>query len=310
MSIIKKIKKVINEPEQIILMGAKYGLYNKMNDEEYIKKLWRAYYKAEINLETPTTLCEKLQWLKLYYRKPIFTTMVDKYEAKKYVEEKMGNDDSIIPTLAVWDNVEDIDMNELPEKFILKATHNSGGLVICQNKDDFDLKKAQKKLSKILSRNFFYIGREWPYKNVKPRIIAEPLIEELGKKDSIEYKITCFNGKVAFITICTGIAHSDYELRKNDHFDKDFNKLDWYVNYKPAEVTPKKPAQWEEMIYYAEKLAEDIPYLRVDVYLIDGKIKFGEMTFYTWGGFMKFQPKEWDKKLGEMLILPSEKVLG
>ncbi len=308
MSKIEKIGKFLTDANYRLAVLEGRGFYSNKSDEEYIRLKWKAFFGGgdTLHLDNPKTLCEKLQWLKLYYRKPEFSTMVDKYEAKKYVAERVG-EEHVIPTLGVWERVEDIDFNSLPDKFVLKPTHDSGGLIVCRDKSKLDIENAKAKLAGSLARNYYSGSREWPYKHVKPRIIAEPLVEELGLPDSIEYKTTCFNGKVAFVTICSGIAHAAYELRKNDHFDRNRNKLEWYVNYKPADVTPPIPEQWDELIEFCEALSADVPYLRVDTYIINGRILFGEMTFYTWGGFMHFEPKEWDLKLGEMLQLPEEK---
>lgn len=305
---IKNGFRYFTDPDFRFSINASRGLMDKLSDEEFIRKKWKVFYGEDIDLNNPQTLCEKLQWLKLYYRKPEFTLMVDKYEAKEMVSQRVGSD-HIIPTLGVWNHANEIDFDVLPNQFVLKPTHDSGGLVICRDKSKLDIEAAKAKLEKSLLHNYYLGGREWPYKHVKPRIIAEPLIEQLGKPESLEYKTTCFNGKVAFVTICSGIAHSAYELRKNDHFDANFNKMDWYVNYKPAPVTPHKPDQWQEIIDFSETMAKDIPYLRVDSYIINGQLIFGEMTFYTWGGFMHFEPKEWDLKLGQMLELPKEKSL-
>ena len=276
-------------------------------DEIYIKNLYYQRTGKNLDLDNPKTLCEKLNWLKLNYRKPEYTSMVDKYLAKQYVDSIIGEGHTI-PTLGVWDSFDQIDFSTLPNSFVLKCTHDSGSAKIIKDKSTINYDELRNHFKNCLSRNYYKKLREWPYKNVKRRIIAEPIIEYLGKRDSIEYKTTCFNGKVGFVTICTGIAHSTYEDRNNDHFDKEFNKLDWYVHYKPAKETPKKPEKWDEIIEFSEKLASGVPYLRVDTYVIDGKILFGEMTFYTWGGFMEFEPPEWDRKLGDMLILPKEKV--
>ena len=308
MSTLNKYVRALTNPEFRFSALSARGFYSKLSDEKFVKKKWELMYGRDINLDNPQTLCEKLQWLKLYYRKPEFTGMVDKYEAKQVVSKKLGTE-YVIPTLGVWNSVDDIDFDSLPDKFVLKPTHDSGGLIICRDKSKFDITKAKKKLGKSLTHDYYLNCREWPYKHVKRRIMAEPLIEELGKPESIEYKTTCFNGKVAFVTICSGIAHAEYEQRQNDHFDRDFNKMDWYVNYKPAKFTPGKPEQWDEIIKFSETLSKDIPYLRVDTYLVDGKILFGEMTFYTWGGFMHFEPEEWDLRLGQMLELPKEKSL-
>ena len=300
---LKKGIEFIRNPYYRYWVLAGKGIYDSMPDEEYLRRMWKDFFGTELNLDNPQTLCEKLQWMKLYYRRPEMTALADKYQAKKIVDKIIGKGHTI-PTLGVWNHFDDIDFSTLPERFVLKLTHNSGGMVICKDKSKFDKRTAKKKLEKELKRNYFYGGREWQYKNIKPRIIAEPYISKLGKKDSIEYKTTCFDGKVGFVTICKGIAHTDLDLRSNDHFDSQFNKLNWWTYYKPAKVTPSKPEQWDELIAFCEKLATGFPYSRIDTYIINGKIIFGEMTFTTWSGHMKFDPPEWDMKLGNMLKLP------
>ncbi len=304
---LKKLLKYIFQPSFRFSINASRGRYNRLSDEDFIKLKWHIIMGGELCLDNPKTLCEKLQWLKLYYRKPELTKMVDKYEAKLLVKDLVGTP-HIIPTIGVWDNVNEINIDDLPNQFVLKVTHDSGSIVVCDNKQTFDFDKAKKSLISHLRRNYFLKEREWPYKNVKPRIIAEPLIKELGKRDSVEYKITCFNGKVEFITICTGIAHSSFDVRNNDHYDREFRKLDWYVNYKPSTPSPSKPKEWEQLISFAEKICGVHPYVRVDCYVINGTIVFGEFTFFTWAGFMKFKPKEWDLILGQKLILPKSKL--
>ena len=305
---LKKILSFLIDPKYRFSVLDSRGFFDRLSDEKYLRLKWQNFYGKPLDLDDPQTLCEKLQWLKLYCRRPEFTTMADKYEAKRLVAKRFG-EEHVIPTLGVWENANDIDFSLLPDQFVLKPTHDSGGFVICRDKKNFDIENARRALNASLKKNYFLTQREWPYKHIKPRIIAEPLIKQLGKPESLEYKATCFNGKVAFVTICSGIAHAEYEKRKNDHFDKDFNKLNWYVNYKPAEMTPEKPRQWKEIIDLAEALSEGVPYLRVDTYIIDEKVVFGEMTFFTWAGFMHFEPEEWDLKLGKMLKLPDEKCI-
>lgn len=303
-----KIRKYISDPWYRFGVNSLFGVYNKLSDEEYIRLKWNAFYngRKKLDLENPQTLCEKLQWYKLNYRIPEMTMMVDKFQAKEYVKSMVG-EEYVIPTLGVWDKPENIDFTTLPDAFVLKVTHDSGGLVICRDKSECDKNKVIVFLNKYLKRNFYLEGREWPYKDVKPRIIAEPYIEGLGNSDSVEYKATCMNGKVSFVTICIGIAHSDFYKRSNDHFDRNFNKMDWYVNYKPAATPPKKPDQWDDLLDFCEKLCKDYPYIRIDCYIINGRILFGEFTFFTWAGFMHFTPDIWDLKLGQLLKLPNEK---
>ena len=310
MSIVKKIKflwSFITDPGVRFYYYSAHGKYQDMPDDEYLKMMFKARVKRELDLENPVRLSDKLQWLKIYDRNPEYSKMVDKYEIKKIVADKIGAE-HVVPALNVWDKAEDIDITNLPDQFVLKCTHDSGGFVICKDKANFDLDAAKEKLGGRLKRNYFYGDREWPYKNVKPRIIAEPFIDTLGKPDSVEYKLTCYHGKVVFTTICTGIAHDELKNRKNDHYDRDWKPMPWYTFYEPSgEVLAKKPEYIDEMIEMAEKLSEGIPYLRVDFYRHEGRIYFGEVTFYTWGGFLIFEPDEWDIKLGEMLELPEKR---
>lgn len=315
MSAMDKIKKGVKylfNPDYRFIIDSGRGKYDMLSDEAYIMRKWKAFYsttgggtKRELSLDNPQSLCEKLQWLKLRYRRPELTQMVDKYQAKEIVKSKLG-EKHIIPTLGVWDDADNIDFNVLPDKFILKCTHDSGSIIKCLDKSTFNIEAAKKSLNTMLKNDYYKQSREWPYKDVKHRIMAEPFVEGLGNLSSVEYKTTCMNGKVAFITICTGIAHDSFDKRWNDHFDSNFNKLNWYVNYKPAPRTPQKPKQWDELINFCEKLCGDFPYVRVDTYIIDGTIIFGEFTFFTWAGFMNFEPPEWDLRLGQMLKLPMD----
>lgn len=272
-------------------------------DEEYIKYAFEKTMGYKIDLDNPKTLSEKLNWLKLHDRRPEYTKMVDKYAVKDYVREMVG-EEYLIPTLGVWDDFDEIVFSSLPDKFVLKATHDSGSIVVCDNKESFDKQSARSKLRRSLKKNFYLNNREYPYKDVRPRIIAEPYIDSLGKADSVEYKLSIFNGKVRMLTVCKGIAHSTFDVRTNDHYDRDGNILPFYAYYKNSEVPLPLPDQAEEMIYVAETISKDIPYVRVDFYVIDEKVKFGEMTFFTWGGFIKFVPEEYDTILGSWLELP------
>lgn len=277
-----------------------------LSDEEFIKLKFAENVGGELNLESPITLTDKLNWLKLHCKNPEYTRLADKYEVKDYVREKIGNQ-YVIPLYGVWDHFDEIDFDRLPDSFVLKVTHNSGGLAICRDKKTFDTKEARKRLEGALNINYYTLSREYPYKDVEPRIIAEKYIPSLGNADSVEYKLSVFNGKVKMITVCKGPAHDSFDVRTNDHYDTDGKILPFYVNYKNSVPPVPLPPQTEEMIEIAEKLGEDMPYVRVDLYIDKEKVLFGEMTFFTWGGFMQFVPKEWDKKLGDWLILPKEK---
>ena len=277
-------------------------------DELYIKMQFRLFMGCWPNFAPPRTLSEKLNWLKLYYHNPLLHKLVDKYEVKQFVSEKIGKK-HVVPSIGLWRSVDEIDIDALPNQFVLKCTHDSGSVVICKDKGSFNIEEAKHKLLRGMQRNYFQGKREWAYKDVTPRIIAEPFIPYLGKKDSVEYKLTVYNGRVRFITVCTGIAHASLAERTNDHFTPDWERLDWYAYYKPSGKNIIRPPFMDEMIKMTEKLAEGLPQVRVDWYVDNGKIFFGEMTFYTWAGYLKFVPKEWDEKLGSWLDLPKKKLV-
>ena len=276
-----------------------------LSDKQFINMFYKRKFHVKPDLEHPKTLCEKINWLKLNDRKPFYTDMVDKVKVKDIAASKGLK---VIPLLGAWDKFDDIDFDKLPNQFVLKTNHTSGGMVICKDKQTFDYKAAKRKLTKSLKTNYYKRGREWPYKNVVRKILAEPFIDSLGKPESIEYKVTCFNGKVEFITICRGIAHSEFSLRKNDFYDIDFNFLPFRTEYyENSGIENVKPKFWDEMIKQSEKMAEGTYYLRVDFYDINGELVFGEATFFTWSGFMKFVPQEYDRILGDRLVLPTDK---
>lgn len=251
------------------------------------------------NLKNPQTFNEKLQWLKLYNRNDILTTLVDKIEVKKYVANKIG-EEYVIPTLEVYDSVADIKISKLPDKFVLKCNHNSGGLVISRNKKSFDLAQAKKTLSKALRLNYFKVGREWPYKNITPRILAETLLEN-GGNDLPDYKFFCFNGKFRTCLVCVN-RFGNGGLRMN-FYDKDWNLLPFTRQYDNIPYEVKRPVTFEKMIKLAENLASNFQFVRVDFYSINEKIYFGEMTFFPGNGWAKFNPIEWDYKMGHWIKL-------
>ena len=281
-----------------------------MPDKMYLQCLWRERLPdyGELNLDKPETANEKYNWMKLYYHNPLLHKLVDKYEVKKYVAEKIGSQ-YVTQTIGLYHSVKEIDFNQLPNQFVLKCTHDSGSIVICDNKDKFNIDAAKRKLSSRLSITDYYrFNREWAYKGVKPRIIAEEYIDTLNKPESIEYKLICIYGKVKMITVCSGIAHAESSKRFNDHFDRDFKRLPFYVKYKPAGIELRPTDNVKKMISLAETLSQDLPHVRVDFYIHNEQILFGEMTFYTWGGFNKFSPREWDLKLGKWMNIPPKMV--
>lgn len=267
-------------------------------DEAYLKLMYRIKTGRKLNLENPVTFNEKLQWLKLHDRKPIYTIMVDKYEAKKYVADTIG-EQYIIPTLGVWEHYDDIDFDSLPDQFVLKCTHDSGGLVIVKDKSKLDHKAAKQKIEKSLKTNFFWVGREWPYKNVQPRIIAEKYLEAFSANIGTEYKIFCFNGNPTLVLVCKGEGHGTN--RTNDFYDMDFNHLPVTGSNPNAKNMIEKPAQFADMIRLAKLLSQNIMQLRIDFYVVDNQIFFGETTFYHDSGMRNFNPEYWDEKFGQLL---------
>lgn len=271
-------------------------------DRKFLELVFPLNTGYNLNLDNPQTYNEKLQWLKLYDRNPEYTKMVDKVEAKKYAASIIG-ENHIIPTLAVYDRVEDIDFDVLPSQFVLKCTHDSGGIVICKDKATLDKRAAIKKLSKGLRKNFYYINREWPYKNVRPRIIAEQFMTD-GDGELKDYKIFTFGGEPKFMFIASD-RFSEEEETKFDFFDMNFEHLPFINGHPNAKHVISKPRGFDEMKNLASKLSKGIPQVRVDFYDINGHIYFGEMTFFHWSGIVPFDPQEWDYKFGDYIKLPN-----
>lgn len=274
------------------------------SDKKYLRRLFKLNMGKELNLDNPQTFSEKLQWLKLYDRKPEYTQMVDKVEAKNYVARIVG-DEYIIPTIGVWDRVEDIDWDTLPNQFVLKCTHDSGGIVICSDKSKLNTKAAIAKLKKGLRKNYYYRNREWPYKNVKPRIIAEQYMVDESGYELKDYKWFCFDGEPKALFIATDRG-TENEETKFDFFDAEFNHLPFTNGHPNAKREIKKPEGFEQMKKLAALLSNGCPHLRVDFYDINGKIYFGELTFYHWSGMMPFEPEEWDYTFGSWIKLPQK----
>lgn len=276
------------------------GIDKLLSDETYLRLQYRALVGRRLDLPNPTGFNEKLQWLKLYDRNPLYTTLVDKCAVKNWVAER-GGERYIVPTYAVWEYVEDIDLSVLPERFVLKTNHDCGGIAICRNRSDFDFDAAKRKLAKHLKHNYFWGCREWPYKNVKPCVFAEKYLNPSGPAEEIiDYKIMCFGGKARCAFTCTGRATGDLRV---DFFDLEWNHLPFERHYPNADVEPDAPSSLVEMCDLAEVLARDIPFVRVDFYEVAGEPRFGEMTFYPGAGLEEFTPEEWDERLGSWIDL-------
>lgn len=290
---------------------------------ELIKRIWKKYSKLlpdriYISLEFrkhigyfpklnhPKTFNEKLQWLKLHERNPVYTTMVDKYRAKEYVANLIG-DQFIIPTLGIWKHYEDIDFESLPNSFVLKCTHDSAGIVIVKDKTQINHDEAKEKLESSLGRNFFYGGREWPYKNVAPRIIAEKYMENLNGQELRDYKFYCFEGIPKFLYIEEAEILKDGKNSLMKYLDLNWEDTPFKrPDHDEIKHIIEKPDNFEEMINIAKTLSQNLHFLRVDLYNIDGKIYFSELTFYPGSGFSEFSPREWELNIGSWIKIPDE----
>ena len=273
-----------------------------LDDEIYLKILFYIVLNKKLDLLNPKSFSEKMQWLKLYNRKPEYTRMVDKYEAKKYVADIIG-EEYIIPTLGVWDKFEDINFNELPDKFVLKTTHGGGsfGVVICDDKEKFDKRKCKEKISRSLRQNIYKQLREWPYKDVKPQILAEQYMSDSVNRDLPDYKFYCFNGEPIYCQVIR-----DRKSKETiDFYDMDWNHMQ-FVGLNPVAkngLNPvAKPVKLVDMIELCKRLSQNIPFVRIDMYVINDKIYFGEITFFPASGMGIFTPDEWNYKLGDLIV--------
>lgn len=279
-----------------------HKIYGIMPDKLYLQWLFLRKFHRFINWKEPKTFNEKLQWLKIYNRNPEYTKMVDKYAVKNMVSERIG-EAYIIPTYGVWENFDDIDFDKLPNQFVLKCTHDSGGLIICKNKDELNYSEVKERLEYSLKNNYYLYGREWPYKNVPKRIMAEQFVSD-GKNEVLPvYKFMCFNGEPKIIQTIQNDKQPDESI---DYFDIEWNLLDIKQGFPNSEQPYTKPNKLEEMLNVARVLAKKHPFLRVDMYVVNDMIKFSEFTFYSDGGLMPFEPSSWDKKLGKWIVLPEK----
>ena len=301
---ILKLLNAIMNPYKIFLYLTYKGCFNWMSDEKYLKLKYRARIRKKLVLDNPKTFNEKLQWLKLYNRKPEYTVMVDKYRVREYISERIGKQ-YLIPLLGVWDSPDEIDFDKLPNKFALKCNHNSGlGMCICTDKSSLNIEQVKEELNKGLKQDYYLTGREWIYKDVPRKIIAEQFL----KSDAgglTDYKIHCFNGVPKFILVCR-------DRFAESGLTEDFYTPQWeHMDVKRPEIpnateSIEKPKELEKMLMLAEKLAKDIPFIRIDFYFVEGKIYFSELTFFPASGFEGFEPQIWDEKFGEWLTLPKK----
>ena len=305
MSKLSTFKKLWNENKYGIIVAVYYnfvhaGITNILSDATFLKLTYRVRFGKKLNLKNPKTFNEKLQWLKLYDRNPKYVDMADKIKAKKYVADIIGSK-YIIPTLGVYDSFEQIDFEKLPNQFVLKCNHDSGSVVICKDKSQFNIEKAKQKLQKGLRTDAFLEGREWPYKDIDRKILAEEYLEEPGIEELRDYKLMCFNGKVK----CSFVGSERFsgDGLKVTFYDRNWKPMPFERHYPRSKKPIDKPVHYEEMVNMAEKLSDNIPFLRVDFYEVGGKVYFGELTFYPGSGWEEFTPELWDEKLGSWIEL-------
>ena len=294
-------KKLLLNPFWVAGVIWKHGLTRLIKDDRFYLKV--AYFLSMngkvLNLEHPRTYSEKLQWLKLNERHEEYTKMVDKVQAKDYVAGIIG-DKYIIPTLGVWEKFDDINFDRLPNQFVLKCSHDSQGFVICRDKSKLDIEAARKKINRCLKRNYYWCGREYPYRDVPKRILAEELMVDESGTELKDYKFFCFDGEVKMLYV----ASERGKATKFDYFDLDFNHLPFRQSYPISQKKLVKPKNFDKMIEVARRLSQGFRHVRVDLYNVNGAIYFGELTFFNNAGLLPFQPHEWDYRIGEWLKLP------
>lgn len=281
---------------------------NWMSDKTYIKLQYFLKTGHRLNLSNPHSYNEKMQWIKIYDHNPLYTVLADKRLVKEYISDFIG-EEYVIPTLKTWNTAEEIDLQDLPDQFVLKCNHDSGSVIICRDKSKFNIKEAIYKLGKSLKHTGYWYGREWPYKNIKPCIIAEKYMEdETDNVGLTDYKFFCFNGEPKMLYVSVGLE--DHSTAHISFYDLKGNEMPFHrSDYRQVEEPLKLPGNFSEMTDIARQIAVkiDSPFIRVDLYPINGKIFFSEITFFPCNGIIPFEPEEWDLKLGEWIRLPIEK---
>ena len=300
MNLLLRVLKYIFDADCRFRVNASQGLYKSMDDKMFLQRYYKARTGRGLELDNPKTFNEKLQWLKLHDRNPYYSELVDKARVKTIVASIIG-EQHIIPTYGVWERFDDINFDSLPDQFVLKCTHDSHSVFICKDKKTFDMKTARNKINRALNKNYYLQSREWPYKNVKPRVLAEKYMVDESGVELKDYKVLCFNGEPKLIELHQG--------RFADKHYQDFYDLNWkktticniHEELHP-EVFPK-PVCLEEMLEFSQMLSKDIPHVRVDWYIINEKLYFGELTFYDASGFDLFKDDKDDLMLGSWITV-------
>lgn len=296
---------LFRHPQGLIRAAGANGLLNYVPDKLYLKTVFKAETGYKLNLNNPRTYNEKLQWLKLYDRKPIYTTFCDKYAVREYVKNTVG-EEYLVPLLGVYNTPDEIYWDDLPQQFVLKCTNGCGTNIICRDKSQLDIEQSTKKLSKWLKKSLFWMGREWAYKNIVPKIICEELIQTEDGKSPKDYKFLCFNGEPKLVQLHTD-RFGNYTM---DYYDAEWNKTEICKKGLPgSNAVADKPLRFEIMLYIAQVLSKEATFARVDLYNEKGRILFGEITLYPTSGFSVFTDEKYDYLLGRWINLPKEKVI-
>ena len=301
MSKFKTALSLIKTPGKLIMPMAEMGLLRWMPDKLYLQIVFHGQTGKRLDLHNPMTYNEKLQWIKLYDRNPAYPLLVDKYEVKKIVSSIIG-DEYIIPTIGVWNDPDEIDYSQLPKSFVLKCTHDSGSVIICHDKETFDFDSAKNYLKEKMRKNTYWSGREWPYKNVQPRIIAEIYLEGENSKGVDDYKVLCFHGVPKLIEVHSGRMTGNHTM---DYYDTQWNRTNiTQVRYPMADKPQPSPIPLSKMLELSSLLSKDYIHIRVDWYVIKEKLYFGELTFFDASGLVQFKDEKWDYLLGQWIQLP------
>ncbi len=294
----KKVIKAFTHPRLLCIYFLVQNSQLIKNDVLYLKIIFRLCVGYKLNLKSPKTFNEKLNWLKLYYRKPEFAIMADKYRVKKYVAERIG-EEFVVPNYGVWNSFDEIDFSVLPNQFVLKTTNDSLGTILCRDKSNFDYEKAKKHIETGLRRNYYYIWREFGYRDVPRRVIADKYLDDGNGAQLLDYKFWCFNGVPKYM-YCTIKGDGVFE----NFYDMEFNPIDINHGFPRHQPEFEKPKRFELMKELASKLSNGLPFVRVDFFYVNNHVYFGEFTFYDWAGIKPFNDIEWDKKLGDDIVLP------
>lgn len=304
-SIISKIKtagSLIHTPKKLVLPAGQNGLLNFVPDKLYLKTVFKIETGYPLNLKRPQTYNEKLQWLKLYDRRPEYIIYADKYKVRDYIAKTLG-DQYLIPLIGMYKKAEEIPWNDLPNRFVLKCNHASGTNIICKNKSELDIASTEKQLNAWLRRNAFWGAREWCYKDIEPCIICEEFIKTQDGNTPDDYKFMCFNGAPRLIQV----HHDRYGAHTLDYYTPDWKKADLQrIDADVSSEEAEKPQKLDEMLLIAKKLSKDMYYARIDLYCVNERIYFGEITMYPTGGFSTFSRYEDDLLLGSYMKLPTD----